>query len=123
MKDFDISKLLKDPSKIELDPTSPLTWMLAATALLVLMVLATILFFLIRGIRRSLEARGQRKAIARAEARNLARRNEASLEPLLEEKLNRTPLTDPDEAKAWPLEPFGRELVSEPADQPEPARG
>ena len=123
MKDFDISKLLKDPSKIELDPTSPLTWMLAATALLVLIVLATILFFLIRGIRGSLEARGQRKAIARAEARNLARRNEPSLEPLLEQKLNRTPLADPDEAKAWPLEPFGRELVSEPADQPEPARG
>ena len=65
MKDFDLEKILKDPSKIELDPTSPLTWALGAGALLVLILLATILFFLIRGIRRSLEARGQRKAAER----------------------------------------------------------
>jgi len=114
MKDFDLEKILKDPSKIELDPTSPLTWALGAAALLALILLATILFFLIRAIRRSLEARGQRKAAERAGARSLARRSELPVEG--ESTAVRTPLADPDEPKTWPLEPFGAPSVEDAGD-------
>lgn len=123
MKDFDLEKILKDPSKIELDPTSPLTWALGAGALLVLILLATILFFLIRGIRRSLEARGQRKAAERAGARNLARRSELPIEDgAAPSTAVRTPLADPDEKTVWPLEPFGVESSTEDAGAMESSR-
>jgi len=122
MKDFDISKLLKDPSKIELDPTSPLTLALAAAAFLVLILLATILFFVIRGIRRSMEARGQRKAMQRAEARNLARRSESPIDSVVEPAAVRAPLVDPDEPKSWPLEPFGAQTIGTSSDGVGPAQ-
>jgi len=111
MKDFDISKLDPskfDPSKIDLDPTKPLTWVLAAAVLIVLLVLTTIVVIAVQITRSILERRGQRKAMERAEARNLERQSEPLAAPL-EGSLAASKLNLPDSSKptVWPLEPIG----------------
>lgn len=114
MKNFDISKLLKDPSKIELDPTSPLTWALAAGAFLALVLLATILFFLIRAIRWRIEARGQRRAAERAAERNRTRVSEP-----VPASISKAVASDPDEPKPFPLELDGEDPTAESTVDPE----
>lgn len=98
MKNLDLSKLLKDPSKIELDPTSPLTWALASAAFIALIVVVTILFFVIRSIRWRVEARGQRRAAERAAERNRTRTAEPA-----SAAFSQAVVSDPDEPKSFPL--------------------